>query len=404
MANNVKVGTLYYELNAGGNLLDILNKSKKEAIDLGKTIESINKKEVIKTSNESYNNLIKAKRAAALMALETDRLAGAAAKAALEQERLARVNEIASRSADRHALSQQKLATETLRTEAASKKLAASQSGFERAIGLTNKTMFSQKNLLNQLSNAAGIYFSIYEVGRFVKNLAQVSGEFEQQHIALRAILRDADSADRIFAQIKDLSVVSPFTFKDLTSYTKQLSAFQVPINELYDTTKRLADVSAGLGVDMSRIILAYGQVRSASVLRGQELRQFTEAGIPLVDELAKKFGELENRVVSASEVFDKISTRQVPFEMVKEVFQEMTDEGGMFYNMQEKLSESLAGKLSNLTDAYQIMLSDIGKANDGILKGGVEALTSLMNHWKDFARILAVSYTHLTLPTIVHV
>ena len=394
MANNVKVGTLYYELNAGGNLLDILNKSKKEAIDLGKTIESINKKEVIKTSNESYNNLIKAKRAAALMALETDRLAGAAAKAALEQERLARVNEIASRSADRHALSQQKLATETLRTEAASKKLAASQSGFERAIGLTNKTMFSQKNLLNQLSNAAGIYFSIYEVGRFVKNLAQVSGEFEQQHIALRAILRDADSADRIFAQIKDLSVVSPFTFKDLTSYTKQLSAFQVPINELYDTTKRLADVSAGLGVDMSRIILAYGQVRSASVLRGQELRQFTEAGIPLVDELAKKFGELENRVVSASEVFDKISTRQVPFEMVKEVFQEMTDEGGMFYNMQEKLSESLAGKLSNLTDAYQIMLSDIGKANDGILKGGVEALTSLMNHWKDFARILEIVIT----------
>ena len=368
MANNVKVGTLYYELNAGGNILDILNKSKKEAIELGKTIDSINKKEVIKTSNESYNNLIEAKRAAALMALETDRLAGAAAKAALEQE---------------------KLATETLRTEAASKKLAASQSSFERAIGLTNKTMFSQKNLLNQLSNAAGIYFSIYEVARFVKNLAQVSGEFEQQHIALRAILRDADSADRIFAQIKDLSVVSPFTFKDLTNYTKQLSAFQVPINELYDTTKRLADVSAGLGVDMSRIILAYGQVRSASVLRGQELRQFTEAGIPLVDELAKKFGELENRVVSASEVFDKISTRQVPFEMVKQVFQEMTDEGGMFYNMQEKLSESLAGKLSNLTDAYQIMLSDIGKANDGILKGGVEALTSLMEHWETFADIL---------------
>lgn len=389
MANNVKVGTLYYELNAGGDLLDILNKSKKEAIELGKTIDSINKKEVIKSSNESYNNLIKAKRAAALMALETDRLAGTAAKASLEFEKLSKTSEIVTKNMEEFASSQQKLATETLRTEAVSKKLAASQSSFERAIGLTNKTMFSQKNLLNQLSNAAGIYFSIYEVARFVKNLAQVSGEFEQQHIALRAILRDADSADRIFAQIKGLSVISPFTFKDLTSYTKQLSAFQVPINELYDTTKRLADVSAGLGVDMSRIILAYGQVRSASVLRGQELRQFTEAGIPLVDELARKFGELENRVVSASEVFDKISTRQVPFEMVKQVFQEMTDEGGMFYNMQEKLSESLAGKLSNLTDAYQIMLSDIGKANDGILKGSVEALTSLMEHWETFADIL---------------
>src|SRR5699024_3099894 len=134
-----------------------------------------------------------------------------------------------------------------------------------------------------------------------------------------------------------------------------------------------------GLGVDMNRIILAYGQVRSAAFLRGQELRQFTEAGIPMVGALADKFSKLENRVVSTGEVFDKISKRQVPFEMVKEVMEDLTDEGGRFYMMQEKQSESLQGKISNLRDAYDIMLNSIGEANDDILKGSVNALTSLM-------------------------
>ncbi|MEG1684583.1 MAG: tape measure protein, partial [Bacteroides sp.] len=216
--------------------------------------------------------------------------------------------------AAKQAIYQQKLATEFQRTEAARSRAQLAMVTGERnannAIGMTNKTMFSQKELLRQLSNAAGIYFSIYQVGAFVKNLAMVSGEFEMQRISLENILQDAEAADKLFGQIKGLAVVSPFEFKDLVGYAKQLSAFSIPVNELYDTTKRLADISAGLGVDMGRIILAYGQVRSASVLRGQELRQFTEAGIPLVDELAKKFGELEGRVVSAGEVFDKISNR----------------------------------------------------------------------------------------------
>ena len=172
---------------------------------------------------------------------------------------------------------------------------------------------------------------------------------------------------------------MSPFQFKDLVSYTKQLSAFSVPYEELYDTTKMLADVSAGLGVEMYRIILAYGQVRSAAVLRGQELRQFTEAGIPLVQMLADKFTLLKGEVVSTSEVFDLISTRQVPFEMIKDIFTEMTSEGGKFYKMQEKQAETLAGKIANLKDKFQIMNAEIGTKGDKILKGAVDVTSSLM-------------------------
>lgn len=270
-----------------------------------------------------------------------------------------------------------------------SQKAASGQKGLAAQIGLVNKELTLQNRLASNIKTLFTTYISIFAVKSFIQNLAQVRGEFELQQISLRAILRDAEAADRIFSQIKSFAVVSPFEFKDLVGYAKQLSAFQVPVNELFETTKRLADVSAGLGVGMDRIILAYGQVRSAAVLRGQELRQFTEAGIPLVDELAKKFSELEGRVVSAGDVFEKISNRMVSFEMVKEIFEDMTNEGGMFYMMQEKQAESLKGKIANLADAYDIMLNDIGQANDGILKGGVEGIAALMQNWEKVWTIL---------------
>ena len=247
-----------------------------------------------------------------------------------------------------------------------------------------------QGGILNRMNGMMSNYLSVYAAGRFLGQVIQIGGEFEKQRIALESILGSASKAEAIFSQIKTLAVESPFEFKELASYTKQLSAFSVPYEELYDTTKRLADISAGLGVDMGRIILAYGQVRSAAFLRGQELRQFTEAGIPLVDELAKKFSELEGRAVSAGEVFDRISRRMVSFEMVKDVLWGLTSEGGQFFEMQERLAESLAGKWSNLRDSFDIMLSEIAEGANGPLKGVLELLTRLMNNWERVALTLA--------------
>lgn len=256
------------------------------------------------------------------------------------------------------------------------------------AMKRTNTTMSSQSRIAGELKNQIANVYSIYTLERFVRGLYTIGGEFQKQRIALTSIIGDSMKAETIFNRIKDLAVVSPFQFKELASYAKQLSAYSIPYEELYDTTKRLADISAGVGVDMGRIILAYGQVRSAAFLRGQELRQFTEAGIPLVDELAKRFTVLENKVVSAGEVFDKISRKEVSFGMVKDVLWELTDEGGKFYNMQEALAESLAGKWSNLQDAWDVMMADIAEGNSGVLSDSLEILTKLMKHWEDFAKV----------------
>lgn len=295
-----------------------------------------------------------------------------------------RILDIQAKMAERAALAEQRLTNARMQ--------AARASGTHNAaMKRENTAMSSQSRIAGELKNQIANVYSIYTLERFVRGLYTIGGEFQKQRIALTSILGDSMKAETIFNRIKDLAVVSPFQFKELASYTKQLSAYSIPYEELYDTTKRLADISAGVGVDMGRIILAYGQVRSAAFLRGQELRQFTEAGIPLVDELAKRFTKLTGVVTSAGDVFDKISRKEVSFGMVKDVLWELTDEGGKFYNMQEALAESLAGKWSNLQDAWDVMMADIAEGNSGVLSDSLELLTDLMKHWEAVADILGI-------------
>lgn len=295
-----------------------------------------------------------------------------------------RILDIQAKMAERAALAEQRLTNARMQ--------AARASGTHNAaMKRENTAMSSQSRIAGELKNQIANVYSIYTLERFVRGLYTIGGEFQKQRIALTSILGDSMKAETIFNRIKDLAVVSPFQFKELASYAKQLSAYSIPYEELYDTTKRLADISAGVGVDMGRIILAYGQVRSAAFLRGQELRQFTEAGIPLVDELAKRFTKLTGVVTSAGDVFDKISRKEVSFGMVKDVLWELTDEGGKFYNMQEALAESLAGKWSNLQDAWDVMMADIAESNSGVLSDSLELLTDLMKHWEAVADILGI-------------
>lgn len=263
------------------------------------------------------------------------------------------------------------------------------QERYNQLVERGNRKLNERSRIMRELGTMAANVFSIYAAKEVVTNLVRVSAEFEAQRVALGAILGDVAQAQNLFSDIKELAVISPFSVRELTAYTKQLSAFSVPYEELFETTKMLADVSAGLGVDMGRIILAYGQVRSAAFLRGTEVRQFTEAGIPILDRLAEMFTEIEGRAVSVGEVFDKISFRQVPFEMVQQAFEDMTSEGGQFYNMQLVLSETLQGQLSNLRDAYEIMFSEIGEKTDGVLKKAVGFARSLAENYEDIGKTI---------------
>lgn len=360
----------------------------------GKVMLEANKVSIRKSINEALKDTFTAKvKVVVEKASVQEAVKAAFAQAGLRYNtsasdvRAQRILEIQARMAQRAAINQEQLAAAHSRAQRA----AALQSATTERL---NRSMSNSWKISGQLANQIANLYSIYALERFGNALVQIGGEFQKQRIALTAMLGDSVRAQKIFEQIRGLAVESPYTFMDLSGFTKQLAAFSIPYEELFETTKRLADISSGLGVDMGRIILAYGQVRSAAFLRGTEVRQFTEAGIPLLDALAKKFTELEGRVVSVGDVFDKISRREVPFEMVRDVLWEMTDAGGQFYNMQAVLTESLSGKYDKLKDSLQIMIGDMAEASSGVIGGTLDMLTALTDKWKEIGAVIVTVAT----------
>lgn len=247
------------------------------------------------------------------------------------------------------------------------------------------------RNLMDtagQLSRQLALVFSVSQIEGYISKLANVRGEFELQQRSLQAILQNKSQADEIFNKTVQLAVKSPYKIKELVSFTKQLAAYRIESSKLYDTTKRLADVSAGLGVDMGRLILAYGQVKAAAYLRGTEVRQFTEAGINLYGELQKLFKTRDQADYTTAQIVDMISKRKVTFKDIEEVFENLTSKEGIFYNMQEIQAETLQGKISNLQDSIDVMLNSIGKANEDTLKGSIDSIKVLIDNWETVVEV----------------
>ena len=252
----------------------------------------------------------------------------------------------------------------------------------------TNSIIPNLKNLAMQF----GLVFSVQQLNQWVKHMVEVRAQFELQNIALRSIIQNKEKADQIFAEVQQLALKSPFSIMQLNTYTKQMAAYGVEADKLVGTTKQLADVSAGLGVDMGRLILAYGQVKTANYLRATEVRQFTEAGLNITQELANYFTELNGKMVTAGEVTEMITKRMVRFEDVAEVFNRVTSAGGMFYEMQEKQSEGLQGQIQRIGDAYSIMLNDIGKSNQGTIAGVLATVRELIQNWRVVAEYIKMA------------
>ena len=210
----------------------------------------------------------------------------------------------------------------------------------------------------------------VFGAQQFFNSIVQTGGEIVQQHVALRSILGDVQKADELFAQTQQLALQSPFKFGELNRDVKQLAAFGVEANDLYDTTKRLADIASGLGVDFGRLGLAFGQVKARSWLDGKELRQFAYAGLPLLQKIIELYnseGKNGRKNYTQADVKKMISGRQVSFEDVQKVLWKMTDEGGQFYNMQLVLSETLLGRWNKLIDAWDIMLGKFAEGKNVI-------------------------------------
>lgn len=235
--------------------------------------------------------------------------------------------------------------------------------------------------------------FSVYQVSALARSVVDIYGRFQLMERSLGVIIKDANRAREIFADIQKMAVRSPFQVTDLSDYTRQLAAFRFGVDELLPMTSKLADISAGLGVEMGRLILATGQVRAANYLKLTEVRQFTEAGVDLLGALAERFSEIENRAVSVGEVMQRITKRMVTFQDVDAVLTRMTSVGGTFYRMQEAQAETVFGLVSNLRDRWEIALNRMGKDTDGFINGVIQGLISVLNNASTLSSVLQSAF-----------
>lgn len=309
--------------------------------------------------------------------------AALAAKRAADVESkraLARQRQSAARVAE--ATEEARIAKAKALSEMAQLRLNDALQNGVRGAERLNSAYSKQSTYLSRLVQRIGVYFGLYQVAGMIRNIREITAEFELQRVSLGALIQDTHQANVLFGQIKAAAVESPYQIKELVNYTKQLAAYGVEQNKLFDTVMQYADVAAGLGADMSRINLAMGQIRAAGVLKGTELRQLTELGIPMVQLLSDKLSELRGELVTTGEVFSMISDKAISFKMVEEIFNDLTGAGGRFYNMQQKQSETLAGQWSNMQDTIAIAYEEMG--NTEALRGAMEGIIGLVKSFAD--------------------
>lgn len=280
----------------------------------------------------------------------------------------------------------------------AAQQLGKATSGIRTGADSANDSLFrihgsmrSGINISSRYASGIATLFNVYAAKQFLSNIIEIGGQLEKQRVSMGAILGDVTKANVLFDQIKSLAIKSPFGVVELDQYTKQLAAYGFEYNELYDMVKRLADISAGAGQDIGRLTLALGHVKSQTYLTGITMRQFSMNNIPMLKMLAEYYSELEGRVVKVAEVQKRVSQRQVSYEDVIEQIKRLTDAGGMFYNMQEKISDTLAAKWKNLRDAFSIMYGEMAESTVGdTLKDIATTLTKMTKHWQGILSTLA--------------
>ena len=323
-------------------------------------------------SLKDYNKLTKEATLAAKRAADVD-----------SKRALARKRESEARVAE--ATEEARILRTKANAEMAQLRLNDAQQNGVRSANQLNAAYSKQSTYLQRLLQRMGVYVGLRQFASVIRDVREITAEFELQRVSLGALIQDSYQANVLFSKIKAAAVESPYQIKELVNYTKQLAAYGVEQNKLFGTVMQYADVAAGLGADMSRIILAMGQIRAASVLKGTELRQLTELGIPMVELLSEKLSELKGEFVSAGEVFSMISDKAISFRMVEEIFDDLTGAGGRFYDMQKKQAETLAGQWSNLKDTISIMYEEMGNTESvrGVMESWIEGVKSLADNWE---------------------
>lgn len=221
-----------------------------------------------------------------------------------------------------------------------------------------------------------GVAFTLDAAKDFAVKVATVRGEFQKLEAAFKSMLGNKEAADRLMQQLIRTAATTPFGMQEVAGGAKQLLAYGVAANEVNDTLVRLGNIASGLSIPLNDLVYLYGTTMTQGRLFTQDLRQFMGRGIPIADELPKQFG------VTKDQVQGLVEAGKVGFPEVQKALESLTNEGGKFYNLMEEQSKTIAGKISNLGDAIEMMFNDIGKSSEGVIAKALDGVTSLVENY----------------------
>ena len=254
-------------------------------------------------------------------------------------------------------------------------------------ISETTKKVEKEGNELDAIFQKIGREMAALGAGftatKLISDIVRVRGEFQQLEIAMETMLGSQEKATALMSQLTATAAKTPFGLTDIAQGAKQLLAYGTASEEVNDTLVRLGNIASGLSIPLNDLVYLYGTTMTQGRLFTQDLKQFMGRGIPLADELAKQFGVTKNKV-------DELVTEgKVGFPEVEKAIQSLTNEGGKFYNLMEKQSASLTGQISNLEDAWDMMLNEIGTKTQGLASGAIQAASTLIENYEKVGRIL---------------
>lgn len=282
---------------------------------------------------------------------------------------------------------------ELLKLKAAQQDAASAAKAHATASVNLGGAMGRNITIAGELGSAMASIYSIHAAKEFLSQVIEIGGELEHQKIAMDTIFGDKGKTSELFGQIKGLARQSPFGVMELTKSVKALSAYGVQYNEIYDTAKRLADISAATSVDINRLILAFGKTKSRGFLDGLEAKQFAYANIPIYEMVRKKLEELEGQAVTTQQVMERMRKREISFDIVKDVLWDITDPGGKFYDMQEALAGSVKTSWKLVRDNIELMFGEIAESAVGnTLKSTAEILQGLTREWRTVVAVVGTA------------
>lgn len=252
--------------------------------------------------------------------------------------------------------------------------------------GATNRAQASADkmgDLFSKVGKMIGSYFGVQQLAEFGKKVISVRGEMQQLEIAFSTMLGSAEKANALMAQLTETAAKTPFDMNSIANGAKQLLAYGTASEDVNDTLVRLGNIASGLSLPLNDLVYLYGTTQTQGRLFTQDVRQFMGRGIPLVDELSKTLGK------TTDEINAMVTAGEIGFEDVRKVIENMTNEGGQFYQLMEKQSASLTGQVSNLGDSIDTMFNEIGKSLQEPLSDGISMVNTLVENYKTLGRVI---------------